>query len=108
VVRLIDRWSLLNLPLVVFLSVPSGEGADPQAGGPARVVGSDVTPQRQSRVVQQLTTLIAAKPSVHGVVWRQVRDAAPHEFPHGGLLDHGERPKPALSALAAYRREHLI
>lgn len=108
VVRLIDRWSTLNLPLVVFLTVPSGDGADPQAGGAAKVVAGAPTLPGQQRVVQQLATLISAKQSVHGVVWRQVRDSVPHDFPHGGLFDHADRPKPALNALANFRREYLV
>ncbi|MBW3599820.1 MAG: hypothetical protein KY475_21435 [Planctomycetes bacterium] len=107
-VRLIDHWTVLNLPLLVFLSVPGGEGPDPQSADRHKAVGEAATAARQHRVIQQLAAILAAKPSVHGVIWRQVRDAAPHDFPHGGLMDHGDRPKAALNALAAFRREHLV
>jgi hypothetical protein len=108
VVRLIDRWSMLNLPLIVFLTVPSADAADPQATLATRTVIPHVSLQQQQHTVQQLATVLASKPWVHGVVWRQVRDAAPHDFPHGGLFDHGDRAKPALSALAAFRRENMV
>ena len=28
-----------------------------------------------------------AKPAVQGVIWNQLRDNQPHDFPHGGLFD---------------------
>jgi hypothetical protein len=108
VVRLIDRWSMLNLPLLVFLTIPSAEGADPKAGFSTRSVIPEASPQQQLRMAHQLATVLTSKPWVHGVIWRQVRDAAPHDFPHGGLFDHGEKPKPALTSLAALRREWLV
>ncbi len=51
--------------------------------------------------------LILAKPYVHGIVWNQLRDFEPHDFPHGGLIDLRRQPKPALAQLAAIRRAHL-
>ena len=108
IVRLIDRWSSLNLPLIVFLTVPSDGGVDPQAAMSGRAAAARPNAARQLRDVQQLVNVIASKPWVHGVVWRQVRDAAPHDFPHGGLFDHADRPKPALQALAAFRKENLV
>jgi hypothetical protein len=108
VVRLIDRWSMLNLPLIVFLTIPGATGADPQAGFPAKPTGVEVSPQQQQRAAQQLAAVLAAKPWVHGVVWRQVRDAVRHDYAHGGLFDPSDRPKPVLSTLASFRREHLV
>jgi hypothetical protein len=108
VVRLIDRWSTLNLPLIVFLAIPSGEGADPQARVSARPLMPQPSPQQQLHLAERLGKVLTAKPWVHGVIWRQVRDGAPHDFPHGGLIDHGDRPKPALAALKAFRRENLV
>ncbi len=108
VVRLIDRWSLLNLPLIVFLTIPSSDSPDPQARVAARPVVPQASLQRQQEVVKQLAAVIGSKPWVHGVIWRQVRDAVPHDFPHGGFFDANDRPKPALASLAAFRREYLV
>jgi hypothetical protein len=108
VVRLIDRWSTLNLPLLVFLTIPSSDGTDPQARVSARPLMPQPSPERQHRLCERLGKVLTSKPWVHGVIWRQVRDAAPHDFPHGGLIDHGDRPKPALAALKAFRRENLV
>jgi hypothetical protein len=108
VVRLIDRWSTLNLPLIVFLTIPSGEGADSQARVSARPLMPQPSPEQQLRIAQRLGKVLTSKPWVHGVIWRQVRDAAQHDFPHGGLIDHADRPKPALAALKAFRRENLV
>ena len=51
--------------------------------------------------------LILAKPSVQGVIRHQLHDSRPHEFPHGGLFDEHDQPKPALDTLAAIRRVHV-
>ena len=48
-----------------------------------------------------------AKPTVQGVVWNQLRDSQPHDFPHGGLFDDRRQAKPALRTLAAIRQTYL-
>ena len=51
--------------------------------------------------------LMLSKPYVRGVFWNQLRDAEPHDFPHGGLFDHRRNAKPALRTLASIRKAHL-
>jgi hypothetical protein len=41
------------------------------------------------------------------VLWNQLSDAAPHFYPHGGLFDAENNPKPALEALQKIRHKHL-
>jgi hypothetical protein len=51
--------------------------------------------------------LVLAKSFLHGYVWQDISDAAPHEFAHGGLFDPGSKPKPILRAFAELRRKFL-
>ena len=110
--RLIDYWSMLDLPLLVSLTVPSSATEDPQADGKIRVLGdgdaNNVTPTSQSEWVRRHVPLLFAKASVQLVMWNQLTDARPHEFPHGGLFDADWQPKPALAALAQLRGEYLM
>jgi hypothetical protein len=48
-----------------------------------------------------------AKSYVQGVLWSQLRDDQPHDFPHGGLFDRQGRPKLALRTLASIRQALL-
>lgn len=107
--RLLDRWSQLGVPLIVFLTVPSDSGPDKLAQHPGRVVpnlvASGVTPQSQQAAIDRLLPLIVAKQSVQAVVFNQWRDDIPHDFPHGGLLDGKGRPKPALQSVLQFRKD---
>jgi hypothetical protein len=104
--RQLDRWTQLGLPLLVTLCAPSSAGPDPLARGPAQPLAylSDrITPADQAQWLGQLVPLLLSKPSIQGILWRQWTDALPHEFPHGGLLDAAQQPKPAVASLAALR-----
>ena len=104
--RQLDRWSLLGLPLLLSVTAPSGNHDDPNAArGAAASIGS--TLQSQQAWIAQYLPLILAKSYVFGVIWNQLRDGEPHDFPHGGLFDAEEKAKPALQTLAAVRRTHL-
>jgi hypothetical protein len=105
--RQLDYWSLLGLPLYVAVTAPSAEGDDPRARRQVRVPPGGWTPQRQQHWVARYVPLILAKPFVQGVFWNQLSDAKPHDFPHGGLFDEHDRPKPALESLASIRRAHV-
>jgi hypothetical protein len=52
--------------------------------------------------------MLLSKPAVRGVAWQQAYDNRPHDLPRGGLFDAAGKAKPALAALAALRKEHLI
>jgi Glycosyl hydrolase family 10 len=109
--RLIDTWSLLELPLVVALTLPSSAEKDPLAGEKAQVLaseGSDVTPATQSQWIERYVPLLLAKSPVQVILWNQLTDAAPHHFPHGGLFDAQNKPKPAMAALKKIRQRELL
>jgi hypothetical protein len=92
----IDRWAMLGMPLVVSLTAPSSGEKDPQAVSPAVALG-DGTPeglstQSQKALVENVVPLLLAKQCVQGVIWNQLHDGSPHEFPHGGLFDAQDGP----------------
>jgi GH35 family endo-1,4-beta-xylanase len=108
--KLLDTWSLLDLPLLVSLSVPSSSADDPQANSKVRVLsseGDDVTPESQRDWVNRHVPMLLAKNVVQVVLWNQLSDAVPHHYPHAGLFDTNDRPKPALDALKKIREEYL-
>lgn len=105
--RLLDYWSMLNVPLHLFLSVPSGSQPDPMAQRQCPEIPGLTSPGHQQAWVGRYLPMLLAKPNVHGVFWNQLRDSEPHEFPHAGLFDLRRHPKPALRQLASLRQAHL-
>lgn len=108
---LIDRWSLLGLPLYVLLTVPSSDQADPLARNPARLLAGTspggCTQATQNLWINRFVPMLLAKPIVQAILWNQLLDNQPHEYAHGGLFDAAGSPKAALASLAAQRRAHL-
>jgi hypothetical protein len=108
--RLIDTWSLLELPLLVSLTVPSSTETDPQASEKVRVFSSgenQVTPDSQREWIEGIVPLILAKNAVQIVLWNQLSDSTPHHYPHSGLFDASNKAKPALEALKKIRQKYL-
>lgn len=105
--RQLDYWSLLGLPLYVSVTVPSADGDDPLAARRVRLRPGRWTARAQQAWVARYVPLILSKPAVQGVFWNQLYDSQPHEFPHGGLFDPKQQPKPALGTLASIRGTHL-
>ncbi len=104
--RQLDMWGLLGLPIWLSISVPSGFHYDPLAQHKVSLPPGSWSPEAQREWVAQFVPLMLAKPMVQGVLWNQLRDSVPHEFPHGGLFDARQQAKPALHALASLR-QHL-
>jgi hypothetical protein len=110
--RLLDLYVLLGVPLHVTLSYPSSDAADAGLSDPDFRVhggrwGEEFTPAGQADWARAFGRLVLCKPVVRGVTWAHAEDAAPHYFPHCGLIDAGGAPKPALEALRQLRAEHL-
>lgn len=110
--RMIDLWTVLGLPLYLFLTVPGSVGPDASASSRSVPIADawpgGWTPEGQAAWVRQYVSMLLSKPSVQGIAWQQLHDGRPHELAHGGLYDPGGGAKPALHALAALRREHLV
>jgi hypothetical protein len=108
--RLIDTWSLLELPLLVAVTSPSASHEDPNTNGKVKVIsGGDgqVTPESQKEWIERFVPLLLAKNAVQIFLWNQLSDAAPHHYPHGGLFDASNKAKPALEALKKIRQKYL-
>jgi hypothetical protein len=108
--RLIDTWSQLELPLLVAITLPSSAAEDPQTNGKVQVIGGQsdsVTPASQREWIERHVPLLLAKNVVQVFLWNQFSDAAPHHYPHGGLFDAADKPKPALDALKNIRKKYL-
>lgn len=111
VIDQVELWTMLGLPLILIVAIPSDSGADPLSADSCQVLSTAFaggpSPQNQRRAVDQLFPALLAKQSVQALVWNQVFDTAPYRHAHGGLFDARDLPKPALSSLLALRREHL-
>ncbi len=109
--RLIDLWSLLGVPLHIFLTIPADEAPDPHARRKCQPLpgrgGSAWTPRAQADWVQAIYALLLAKPYVQSITWNQLADSGPHELPHAGLVDAAGSPRPALDVLTRFKQELL-
>ena len=105
--RQLDRWAMLGIPLLVWLVVPGGEGADPHAKSESIPYPDVWTAERQEEWVRDYVPILLGKQAVQGIVWDQFYDAHPHTLPHGGLIDTAAEAKPALGSLTAIRKAHL-
>lgn len=105
--RQLDEWAKLGLPLWLSVSAPSDEHDDPLAQRRAAMSPGGWTPLAQRRWAARFVPLALAKPPLHGVIWNQLCDGKPHDFPHAGLFDADAHAKPVLRTLAAIRKTHL-
>lgn len=108
--RLMDSWSVLNLPLHVTLACPSS-GEDDPLSYPDCEVDSRLWPSEcgeddQAEFLDRVMELLLAKPSVAGVFLSHFSDANPHQFPFAGVLRNDGTPKPALERIISQRQRH--
>ena len=106
--RQLDRWSVLGLPLIVSVTLPSAAGNDSTARLQVRSFGEQPSPRTQAEFAERLLSLLLAKPFVQGIVWNELTDAVPHELAHGGLFDAHSQPKPVLNTITSLRQQHLM
>lgn len=109
--RQFDRWAMLGLPLLVTLTVPSSTAPDAQARFAAHAVNCStaetLSPQSGGQWGRDYLPVLMAKQPVQGIIWNQLLDSQPHAWPHGGLFDAQDQPKPILEVLESLRRAHL-
>jgi len=105
--RTLDYWASYGLSLIISVSAPSSDADDPLAGRDLSISLSGWTPQRQQAWAAKYLPFLLAKPYVRGVLWSQLEDGRPHDFPNGGLFDRDGAEKPVLDTLAAVRRAYL-
>lgn len=114
--RMIDRWAMLGLPLMIILTLPSEETQDGLVSANRQPVTSWKNPLGNGDAIGNATTesstetlvrLLVAKQSVHALIFNQATDQLPHEFPHGGLWDANGKSKAVLSQIARLRQQYL-
>jgi hypothetical protein len=109
--RLLDLYSLIDLPLHVTMVIPSSVGPDEGAEDRGAVDeaqwprGWDEAHQRE--LASEWIALAVAKPFVRSVTWLVASDGAPGPFPHGGLLRADGQQKPLLGWMRDFRRRYL-
>ncbi|MCH7751494.1 MAG: endo-1,4-beta-xylanase [Planctomycetes bacterium] len=109
--RLLDQWSVWGLPLMITLCAPSSAEDDKHARKGIAVdfsVGTkagEVDPQ--CHWAGSVLPLLIARSTVQIVLWNQLSDDGPHEFPNGGLFDHNQQPKPTLDLMRDLRKSCL-
>lgn len=105
--RHLDSWSVLGLPLWLSLSAPSAYHDDPLAVRKVPLQPTNCTPASQQSLAARLIPFAMARPLIRGVLWNQLQDAHPHDFPHAGLFDDRRQAKLALRTMAAIKRKYL-
>ncbi len=109
--RLLDLYALLGVPLRVTLGYPSSVGpdmdSDPEMQVSAGRWRDGYTPAKQAEWAAAFAPLVLCKPYVQGMVWANLSDAEPHQFPHCGLLDAQGNVKPTTQKLREFREKVL-
>lgn len=109
--RLLDLYSLLNLPLHVSLAFPSAAANDPKAAKGMKVESSQwpgaIDEAAQRAWGAEWTALAVAKPFVKSVTWLQAADSAKHLYPNAGLFRPDDTPKPLLNWMKSFRSRFL-
>jgi hypothetical protein len=109
--RLVDLWSLLGVQIHVNLAAPSSSSPDPRAEPEVSVrdgTWDEAWDERtQAQWMEQVVSLLIAKPAVTGVFLEQFSDAIPHRFPHAGLLNPDGTPK-QMAAPLRQRSQHDV
>lgn len=109
--KLLDLYSLLNVPLCIWMALPSSSGPDPLAESSVQVEPqqwpASLDENLQAAWGAKWLALAVAKPFVRTVSWLQGSDAIPHFYPHAGLLRPDQTAKPLLSWMRLLRKETL-
>jgi len=107
--RLLDLYSLLNVPLHLSMAIPSASGPDPAADPTIQVDVAQwpVPPDEaaQAAWAARWLALGLAKPFVRSVTWHHAGDLLPHVYPHAGLFRPDGSPKPIFPWLQSLRQD---
>lgn len=109
--KLIDKWSVLNLPLHITLAFPSSDTVEEEAHPGMSTVQTnqwktDWSEAAQAEWIDLYLPLLLAKPAVTGVYWSRFRDQDARRFPHSGLINSKGQAKPALQTISKYHKQY--
>jgi hypothetical protein len=110
--RLLDLYSLLNVPLHLSMAIPSASGPDP-AADPGIQVDAAQWPVPLDEAIQahwgaRWMALGLAKPYVRSVTWLGAGDGVPHVYPHSGLFRADGTAKPMFAWLQTLRQDLIV
>jgi hypothetical protein len=109
--KLLDLYSLLNVPLHIWMAVPSADGPDELADPLVQIESAQwpmpIDENLQATWAAKWLVLAVAKPFVRSLTWLQLSDAVPHLYPHAGLVRPDQSAKPLLAWLRMLRNETL-
>ncbi len=110
--RLLDLYSLLNVPLHVSMAIPSASTPDPLADATIQVDVAQwpIPPDEatQANWAARWLALAMAKPFVRAVTWHHACDQLPHVYPHAGLFRLDGTPKPVFPWLQTLRQDVIV
>jgi hypothetical protein len=95
---------------MMLLTAADRDHADAKAAGNISaelIATADGEPDAQTAWASLVAPLLLARPSVQVLLWNQLSDAEPHEFPNSGLFDAKGKAKPALALLRELRKQCL-
>ena len=96
---MLQRWSRLELPLLVGLTVPHSVPDNPQDQQVlSPKAGQSISDDSQAKHVGMLASVAAASPAVHGVAYNAFCDADSARFACAGLVTTHGSPRPACHA----------
>ncbi|MGE3808713.1 MAG: endo-1,4-beta-xylanase [Gemmataceae bacterium] len=108
--RLIDMYTLLGVPLRLTLGYPAASGSDDKADDgetDSGRLGNGYDTANQAEWAYRFTALALCKPAIRSVFWTHLTDSVAHTFPHAGVLDVNNEPRPMLDKLRELRENHL-
>jgi hypothetical protein len=100
--RQIDRWTQLNLPLMLIVS----RATDCVTGDSAQIAAETPAAQRCDieRWFAEFGPVMLGKPAVQAIIWPWLRDDQNHLVAGSGLYDSEGQPKSVLRSLAGLQR----
>jgi hypothetical protein len=86
----------------------SGSLGEPYSGSSSDEASKDsVRTSQMSANGLEVVRMLLAKNNVHGIIWNQLSDRAPHAFPNSGLIDAHGVQRSMLEGLVQLRRMHI-
>lgn len=115
---LIDRWSILGMPLIGMIAAPHSLAPDPNASSKIQLVSNwKFAPEQFGSEADycrklpphglEIFQMLLAKPNIYGMFWSNCDDSEPHSFPNSGVFDHQGVPRNLLHALKQLRELHV-
>ncbi len=103
-IDMVDVWSQLGLPLIILLRMPIGNPShsltanhgDPVA---ANEIRSGMTDQQRLFFLEKVIPMLIARPTVHGLVWREWGDGDDPRFPGAGLVQSNGELKSVIESI---------